>query len=194
MVVDWEDNTLHEWDLASRRETRSWSSPLGEGNRAFSPDGRWCLMSVSHPENHGTSIQELATGLEKKLDRSWHAAVEFSPDGKLFALGGWQSPARLMETATLQQLAGTFGSAWSIGFSPDQKRLLTGGNGTESVILWDIESHEQLLILEGQGSFFGFTAFSPDGNIIASSNWRGVLHLWQAPSWSEIDAAEQDPK
>lgn len=192
MVVYTEDNSLHEWDLASRLETRSWSSLLGEGNRAFSPDGRWCLTSVSHPENIGTSLQELSTGLEKKLDRNWHVAIEFSPDGKFFALGGWQSPARIFETATQRQVGGTFGTTWSIAFSPDQRRLLTAGHGTESVILWDTESYEQLLVLEGQGSLFGLTAFSPDGNIIAASNWRGVMHLWQAPSWSEIEKASRE--
>ena len=54
-----------------------------------------------------------------------------------------------------------------------------------------MESHEKLLSLEGQGSLFEELAISPDGNVLAASNRRGVLHFWRAPSWEEIEAAER---
>ena len=47
----------------------------------------------------------------------------------------------------------------------------------EIVALWDMESHEKLLALEGRGSLFDTVAFSPDGNVLAASNWRGVASL-----------------
>ena len=34
-------------------------------------------------------------------------------------------------------------------------------------------------------------AFSPDGNVLGSVNGNGILHLWRAPSWAEIEAAER---
>ena len=46
-------------------------------------------------------------------------------------------------------------------------------------------------MLEGQESVFNRTAFSPDGNVIGSMNNKGVLHLWRAPSWPDIEAAEK---
>ena len=33
--------------------------------------------------------------------------------------------------------------------------------------------------------------FSPDGNVLVALNARSVLTFWQAPSWAEIEAAEQ---
>jgi hypothetical protein len=46
--------------------------------------------------------------------------------------------------------------------------------------------------LPGEGSVFGFVSFSPDGNwLIARSSLAGHLHLWHAPSWEEIKAAER---
>ena len=51
-----------------------------------------------------------------------------------------------------------------------------------------MSSHQEVLTLEGQGSSFESTAFSPDGSILGSKNAHGVLHLWRAPSWTEIEA------
>jgi hypothetical protein len=49
-----------------------------------------------------------------------------------------------------------------------------------------------MLTLAGGGSIFGYVAFSADGNwLMARSNLGGHLHLWRAPSWAEIDAAEK---
>ena len=81
---------------------------------------------------------------------------------------------------------------WSVSaaLSPDGKRLALGGFGRRAVTLWDIESQQELLALEGEGSNFWRSEFSPDGNVLASENMKGVLHLWRAPSWAEIEAAE----
>ena len=84
------------------------------------------------------------------------------------------------------------GYSWglSVAFTPDSKRLATGAEGKQAVTLWDIESEQELLAVEGDGSNFWRTEFSPDGNVLASENMKGVLHLWRAPSWGEIDATE----
>lgn len=42
----------------------------------------------------------------------------------------------------------------------------------------------------GQGALFLSTAFSPNGDAIGSLNQGGEPHLWRAPSWAEIEAAE----
>jgi WD40 repeat protein len=78
----------------------------------------------------------------------------------------------------------------SATFSPDGKRLAIGGDGNEAIKLWDVESLQELLTLNGQGSTFGSTAFSPDGNVLASSNGQGTLHLWRAPSLEAIERLE----
>jgi hypothetical protein len=38
---------------------------------------------------------------------------------------------------------------------------------------------------------FAMTAFSPDGNALGSKNANGILHLWRAPSWEEIERQEK---
>jgi WD40 repeat protein len=77
-------------------------------------------------------------------------------------------------------------------FSPDGKRLAMASAGSEAIKLLDVEGHLELLTLEGRGSEFEPTAFSPDGNLLGTmSTSSGVLHLWRAPSWEEIAAAEK---
>ena len=36
--------------------------------------------------------------------------------------------------------------------------------------------------------------YGADGNTLESMNLSGVLHLWRAPLWSEIEAAEAHEK
>ena len=50
------------------------------------------------------------------------------------------------------------------------------------VKLWDVDSWQEVLTLEGAGSLFRRTAFSPDGNAIGTMSSDGILHVWQAPS------------
>jgi WD40 repeat protein len=37
---------------------------------------------------------------------------------------------------------------------------------------------------------FNSTTFSPDGNVLASANSQGILHIWRAPSFEEIARLE----
>ena len=59
------------------------------------------------------------------------------------------------------------------------------------VYLWDVAARRNVLALPGQGTGFGFVQFSPDGHALLAVNGDGLLHLWRAPSWEEIAAAEK---
>ena len=152
------------------------------------------FLRFSIQTRDGDFTHELSSGRRIDLRLPWFCAASFSPDGKLFALGGWGTDVRLFETTTRKEVArlrGILGRVWGVAFSPGWQAFITSGGGDETVTLWDTESHEKLLTLEGTGSALRLVAFSPDGNIIGCAHWRGLLHLWRAPSWKEIDAAEQ---
>src|SRR5262249_62272266 len=92
---------------------------------------------------------------------------------------------------SLATLRGFMLGLHAVVFAPNSKRLAIGSGGAEAVKLWDLESPQELLTLQGNGSMFHPLAFSPDGNVLSGRDNLGMLHLWTAPSWSQIAAAEQ---
>jgi WD40 repeat protein len=132
------------------------------------------------------------------LDALEGDAVTFSPDGSRLAISSRLGYARVWDTAAWREeatLSGFLNSVNSVAFSPDGQRLATSGSNPEDAVrLWDVDSWQELLSLEGAGSLFGLTAFSPDGNAIGILSGDGILHVWRAPSWAEINAAEAKEK
>jgi WD40 repeat protein len=197
LLADKADNSLHEWDLTPGKEkqTRTWPLKPGRWTYASSPNENWFVSSILNPDSGTvTSLTELNSGRQIDLRLPWFRAAAFSWDSGLFALGGWGTDVRLFETTTgreITRLRGILTQVWGLAFSPDGRRFLTGGGGSETLSLWDTESYEKLLILEGTGSACDQVGFSPDGNTIAARTERGVLHLWRAPSWTDIDALER---
>jgi len=146
-------------------------------------------------------VRDLAAQSSSKPDLKFlepAPSCAFSPDGKLFAMASYLGYARLWETATWREAATLRGfklGAQSVAFSPDGNRLATGaGAGDTALHLWDVASWLDVLTLSAEGSLFWQTQFSPDGNTIGTRSGDGILNLWRAPSWDEINAAEAKQK
>ena len=77
-----------------------------------------------------------------------------------------------------------------VTFSPYERRLAASGDGVEAVKIWDTDSWQELLTLSGEGSGHYRVKFSTDGSMLGSLSNEGPLHIWRAPSWEEIEAAE----
>lgn len=182
------DGVFREWDVTSGREIRSWQiSGAGPGwKTAFSPDDQWFLALDG--EGSG-QLRHLVTKRDTPLDLKQVSGTAFSPDGRLLAAVSILGIGHLYDTATGRMTAtlqGFLQGAHSVSFSPDGQRLAIGSNGNEAIKLWDVENLQELLTLKGQGSMFNSVTFSSDGNVLASSNSRGILHIWRAPSFEEI--------
>jgi WD40 repeat protein len=190
-------DTIAAWNLATGQPGESWKMAASARGfrfpRAVSPDGQWVAESN---EDGAGRLLNLATGATAPLELGQRQITQmaFSRDNRLLAavsrLGMgtgvlWDVPGA-RKIATLQ---GFLQGASSVAFSPDGRRLAIGSDGNEAVKLWDLASLQELLTLEGQGSGFNSVTFSPDGNALGSSNGQGVLHLWIAPSWAQVEAA-----
>jgi WD40 repeat protein len=123
--------------------------------------------------------------------------VAFTPDGTLFATAGDDGVAKLWDSSMCREIVALKGHLLStihaLDISADGRRLVTAG-GKEAIKLWDIQTHQELIGLSFEGWAIDWILCSADGNKLVGLNTQGHLHLWRAPSWEEIAAAEAKAK
>jgi WD40 repeat protein len=205
---DSDEYILTEWDLKSGQCLRS-INYLADKNGwypsrpslLFHPDD-WALWQspdpsvVFHDFRSGRiSRPSIADGRLTSL-----TFASSSPDGKLIVLGHDLGVVTVWETASLNQgatphlvktLGGILMSFHGATFFADGSRLLAGSSGSEAIKVWETQGYNELLTLEGDGSFFYNIHFSADGSFLGALNAQGKLHLWRAPTWEEINALEK---
>lgn len=200
------DHTLRVWDLAA-------STPpeyvIRERNKVadavLSPDGKTLAVETQGPG--ATRLWSTTTGepLGPPLaDDHQYGKLLFSPDGRhLVSYAGHVVKALTLsvtEGATLWDLGNdlqpmlrvhTNATVLSAAFSPDSRRLLTGGDDDLAQV-WDVSTGERLLRLEHQAGVLG-VAFSADGRRIVTALHRGPVQLWDART-GEVQLTIQHPE
>jgi WD40 repeat protein len=140
---------------------------------------------------------DLATGKRQEFFDCRYAEpahAVFSPDGRHFATGGLDGLMTMWDVATRQPKP--VGRAYrnalhDLLFSPDSRRLLASGTGRNDVIkLWDVETGRDVATLPGVPGWYAHISFSPDGQTLFAASIEGTALLWRAPSFEEIEAAE----
>src|SRR5205085_2333078 len=61
-------------------------------------------------------------------------------------------------------------------------RLLAGANSDNSVTLWDLYTHREYRILEGNDNRFPCLAFSPNGRWLAVGGPKFSVNVWELPA------------
>jgi len=80
----------------------------------------------------------------------------------------------------------------SVAFSPDGRRLVSGGN-QGVLILWDVSTGQEIARLGTNVSpILRAVQFSPDGNMICAVDIEGTAYFWRAPSFEKINAIEAE--
>jgi WD40 repeat protein len=193
------DGSIRLWDVATRRQI---GTPLTAGSRVlkvvFRPDGHslasidttgtlrvWNLTSRTPMDSIRTARHDIGD------------EVTFSRDGRILA-GYTSGKVQLWDTMTLRPLgsvptgAGTNGGISALGFSHDGRTLATALNTVEdygTVRLWEVVTQRPIgAALPGHVFGAKAVAFSPDGNVLATSD-HSRIRLWDLTTHQQIGPA-----
>ncbi|MFH1747894.1 MAG: serine/threonine-protein kinase [Planctomycetota bacterium] len=175
------NGVVQVWDLATGTRTYSFEGvhvTTGQ-SLSFSPDGQ--LMAVTRPDQT-VQLRDVGTGDVLATLPSLGSevlAARFSSDGRMIATTQRGDTVALW-TETGEPL-GTLAcgyAPWTVGFSPDGRKLAVGGWSYDFQI-WDLETRQLEARLGESKSVVWGVAFRPsDMNILATCSGDGSVMLW----------------
>jgi WD40 repeat protein len=181
------------WDTANQKELVTFKGLEGLATTlAFSPDGRHLGASDFVL---GARLWDLTTAREAGplSHRTRHTGcIAISPNGRWLASGSGSRGSgemadepgivQMWDLSTrdliFQKLEGHPAPVTSVAFSPDNKRLASGGrDGT--IRLWDTTTGQLVFTLEIGSPEIAAVSFSSDGKYLACAA-GGIVHVWEA--------------
>ena len=187
-----------------------WRSATADGTTvpevwslAISPDGRTALTGFN---SGGLAVWDLESGeklrnLEGPAGLGEEVPVEglaITPDGKSFLTGDFSGSVILWDFLTGEMIRRYPHDADTVvhrvDISPDGSTVIAAfglpggiGESTKAVILWDLQTGEELERFEGHTEWVRGTAFSPDGSKIISASGDGTVRIWEVANIDLFD-------
>ena len=172
------------------------------GGKRFPCSDVWCIQVV---ENEGIVIAGCGEGeivvfhietCERKAEweahGGWVICLAVTTDERLLVSGSDDKIAKVLDMTNDFAIVAVFEAGcevWCIDVTPDNQRCVVGGRDA-TVSVWEIESGR--CVVPELGKHEGdvtSVAVSPDGQLVASGDWGGVIKSWAMKDESEMDVA-----
>ncbi len=193
-------NTLGLWvyDLETLSLIALWETERGMVfHIAFSPNGKWIAACNSDKILKILDIQNGACLTQIKID-DYITKLAFSHDSQYLAAAYASAPtaevwhAETGESVT-QFTADTEVESYDspISFSPDTQLIAftcsaSDTDDAESIIVWNMESAEQIACLSAHTHWVSTLCFSPCGKFLTSGGEDGTVYVWDVNTWQQV--------
>jgi WD40 repeat protein/tRNA A-37 threonylcarbamoyl transferase component Bud32 len=183
------DKTIRLWDTRTCAPLHVIGSmgKSGSSNLAVDPSGR--LVA--------TADYSLRVGVWETRPRGWlwlspgvegaATCVSFSGDGRRLASGDEQGNITVWDTAAHRAArtmkAAHDGAVFSLDWSPDGAMVSLGGDGL--LCRWD-EDGRKTVLARDRGREWGCARLTPDGAMVAATDNKNSLSLWDARSGASM--------
>jgi len=175
------DRKVRLWDVESEIVVARWTEHTDAvASLCWSVDGER-VVSGSHDgtirvwdvESGDTVLGPIKTG------QYLVSAVIYSPDTTKIATGGSHENALKIWDAKTGNLLSTIkldSSLWSLAWTSDQKKLITGSY--DSIRIFDTATWQQIAILEGHTSTVRSLSLFQNDRLLASGSYDKTARLW----------------
>jgi WD40 repeat protein len=176
-----------------------WAIPAAGGGIVVLLLLMWLFGSGEEPSKSGLGqekeLQAEIAALQGKLVATGNSKVEPTVSEVVGKTSGSLELAAQADTAraaaertiaeTVNTLNGHSETVFTVTFSPDGKRIVSGSL-ENSPKVWDVATGQEVLSLQGHSGATVCAAFSPDGKQIASGSDDTTVKVWDAETGQEI--------